>query len=314
MGGLEVNGQATVFNIQRFSTEDGPGIRTTVFFKGCPLHCPWCHNPEGIDRKPTVVWWKSQCLRCQDCIAACPAVALTLEQELIRWRASSCTGCGRCAEACPTQALELIGTTVTVDKVVDSVVKDRSFYETSGGGVTLSGGEPCMQHKFLSALLPRLHQAGIKTALDTCGATDPKILKELLAWVDLILFDLKLADPHEHVRVTGIELEVVLAALTTVAESGKPLWIRTPVIPGYTADRENVRDIAKLILLLAPNVLRYELLAFSNLCAGKYEAMNLDFPLRHTQLLTPQNMEQLVTVARSVGDLPVMWSGPTRDP
>ena len=204
----------TILHLQRLSTEDGPGIRTTVFFKGCPLRCAWCHNPESISPRPQVQWLESRCIGCQSCLEACPRHGLVRAAtgEIVRDRAS-CTACGECCEACPSGAMELLGTRVEAAALAKELLKDRAYFAASGGGVTLSGGEPTLQAEFALELSQRLQQAGVAVALDTCGLCPPEVLERLLPWVDLVLYDLKCIDSLEHQRWTGVPNPAILENL-----------------------------------------------------------------------------------------------------
>ncbi len=246
-----------VFNVQRYSTEDGPGIRTTVFLKGCPMRCPWCHNPEGLDRRPQLVWYEVRCIGARDCLRVCPRHALTLTPEGMVIDREACDACGLCEEACPAAALEVIGRVRRVEEVVEEVLRDSVFYEKSGGGVTLSGGEPALQAEFSRALMESLKAEGIHLALDTCGGVTWKKLEPLVRLADLVLYDLKVMDPGAHLQYTGIPLDLVLENARRVAGTGKPMWVRTPVIPGYTDVEENIRRIARFIRDELPTVERH---------------------------------------------------------
>jgi pyruvate formate lyase activating enzyme len=225
---------AIVFNIQRFSTEDGPGIRTTVFFKGCPLSCVWCHNPEGIGLKPELMWYDVRCIGAKDCIEACPEDALTLTPDGMKIDRGRCTVCGRCQDACPAAAIEVIGKRYTASELFDEVKKDEAFYRNSDGGVTLGGGDAVMQGEAAAELLMLCHKAGIKTAIDTCGAFAPKAYEKILPFVDLILLDLKLMDEKGHKEATGLGLAHILENARRFGKDHIPMWVRTPIIPGYT--------------------------------------------------------------------------------
>ncbi len=313
--------EALVLEIQRMSTEDGPGLRTTVFFKGCPLRCAWCHNPESISTKPQVQWIGSKCIGCKSCLAVCSTGALTECETGIVIDRDLCEGCGTCATECPSTALELMGHKWTLDDLVEEVAKDKAFFEKSSGGVTLGGGEPSMQGAFAVKFLKRLKDLGISTALDTCGLCAPEQLDKLLPYADLVLFDLKLIDTKKHKLLAGSPNDKILANLRRVGESIKnkrqpsELWIRTPIIPGATDDEENIRGIGRF---LAENmrgfVTRWELCAFNNLCRDKYLRLGVDWKWADADLLRSRDMEKLYETAKDSGVNPdiVVWTGSTQ--
>ena len=299
------------FNIQQFSTEDGPGIRTTVFMKGCPLHCVWCHNPEGMRPSQDLMWYDVRCIAARDCLHLCPEEALDLTKNGMLIDRQRCNLCGECAEACPSAALEVIGQQWTPESLVAEMLKDRIFYETSGGGITFSGGEPMLQTDFLVAVLPRCKEEGLHVALDTCGTVSWERYERVLPWVDLVLLDLKIMDAQRHQHATGVSNDVILKNAQRLAEVGMPMWVRTPVVPGYTQDDENIRAIGGFIQEKLPTVERWDLLAYTNLGRPKYHRLDIPYVLEETPLLTREEMESAWQVAHEL--VPVAeWSGVTR--
>lgn len=314
--------KATILEIQRMSTDDGPGLRTTVFFKGCGLRCIWCHNPESISPQPQIQWVDSRCIGCARCADTCRTGALSAEDGRVDIDREICAGCGDCARECPSTALEQLGREWELEELVYEVLKDREYFEKSGGGVTLSGGDPAMQPRFATAFLRRLKVAGINTALDTSGQCAPELLESMLLHTDVLLYDLKEADPECHHTYTSRPNDRILQNLRHVCllmeERDRPgeLWIRTPVIPGTTADHGNVRQLGELLTTLPPGVItRWELCAFNNLCKDKYIRLGHEWVFGDCELLTGEDMEDLAEVARTSGVDPgiVFWTGTTRE-
>lgn len=313
--------KATILQIQRMSTEDGPGIRTTVFFKGCSLNCLWCQNPESISMKPEIQWMGTRCIGCLTCVHVCPKGALSAGDAGIVIDRTLCDRCGLCTEKCPSTAMDLIGREWSLGDLADEVQKDRVYFEKSGGGITLSGGEPAMQGQFAADFLAEMHRRGIHTALDTCGHCSRSTLEILLPHTDLVLYDIKDIDPERHRRFTGSSNERILENSIFVArhmeERGRPgsLWIRTPVIPDATAREENIRGIGRFIAdNLHPAVQRWELCSFNTLCRDKYVRLNREWFFRDHDSLTEEFMERIAAVARDSGIDPALvhWSGPTK--
>ncbi len=302
-----------ITNIQRCSTEDGPGIRTTVFFKGCPMKCSWCHNIETIDPKPILVWYEVKCIGDQACVRACPEDALTLTPDGLKIDRTKCNVCGTCEDVCPTGAVKVMGKVWASDDLVKELLRDKVFFETSHGGVTLSGGEATYQPQFTLEVAKGLKMEGVHVALDTCGYCSEKVLRDLLPYIDLVLYDLKVMDPKKHKEFTGVPLDTVLTNAQIVAESGKPIWIRTPVIPKHTDDEENIRAVARFILKNLSTVERYDLLAFNRMCIDKYALFDLEYPLKDYDLISEETMEHLAQLARDEGLQNVVWSGMTKN-
>jgi pyruvate formate lyase activating enzyme len=302
---------AFTFNVQQFSTEDGPGIRTTVFLKGCPLRCAWCHNPEGMSPHPELMWYDVRCVAARECLRVCAESALVLTPQGMQIDRAQCTVCGKCAEACPAAALEVIGKAWTVDDLMTRLLKDRAFFETSGGGITFGGGEPMQQADFLGEVLPRCKDAGLHVALDTCGAAAWERYARVLPMVDLVLLDLKIMDPARHQAATGVSNEIILENAQRIADAGKPMWIRTPVIPGFTNDPANITALARFISMALPTVGRWDLLAYTNLGKPKYHRMDQPYALEDAALVTKDEMETVWHIASDL--VPVArWSGATR--
>jgi len=256
-----------VFNVQRASFHDGPGVRTTVFLKGCPLACPWCHNPEGIVAAPEVTWASERCLECGACRAACPRPGGPLAAGAALG-SDGCAACRACAEACPAAARQVAGRTMTVGEVLDEVLRDRLAYETSGGGVTFSGGEPMAQGAFLLACLDACRRAGLRTAVDTCGVASRELAVAVAKRTHLLLWDVKHTDEGRHRDLVGAPLAPILANLAAVAEVGVPIWLRVPVVPGMSDDEANLAAVARLAAA-TPNVQRVSLLPYHRTGTGK---------------------------------------------
>lgn len=236
---------ALVFDIQRFCLHDGPGIRTTVFFKGCTLRCRWCHNPESVARQAQLWFWAERCIKCGACAQACPRGAIVLDSRR-RIRRRLCDACGECVRVCPTGALEVIGRPMTVDEIMGVVARDEPFYRASGGGVTLSGGEPLAQPDFALELMRACRAQGLHVALDTAGAVSADVFAAGAQAADLILFDLKHPDAEIHRRFTGCSNDEVLANLARLAGSGRPFVVRVPVVPGFNDSPPTLTALAQM--------------------------------------------------------------------
>ncbi|HMF30973.1 MAG TPA: glycyl-radical enzyme activating protein [Candidatus Lokiarchaeia archaeon] len=302
--------KALVFSIQKMSTEDGPGIRTTVFFKGCSLRCAWCSNPEGISAEPVIMWFGVRCIGCQTCVGACPQGALAMDEDGLHIDRTLCNGCGICATECPSGACEIAGKYYTVDELFEEVDKDRVFYAKSGGGVTVSGGEPTMQWQFLKEFLRTCKENAINTAIETCGFNTQRVYEQVLPYLDLVMLDLKEMDPAKHAEFCGHSNDQILENAKWIGQQPVEMWIRTPIIPGATATEENVEAIGAFIKEHLPNVTRWDLCAFLNLCKSKYERLGIDWAFKDADLFEKDFMEHLADVARDTGvKCSVAWSG-----
>jgi pyruvate formate lyase activating enzyme len=312
---------ATVLNVQRMSTEDGPGLRTTVFLKGCSLACSWCHNPEAVTFGPQVVWHDSRCIQSKLCDAACEAAALSRGEGAVAIDFSRCTGCGDCVRRCPSAALELLGTSWAADDLADEVAKDASYFETSGGGVTVSGGEPGLRDSFVVRFLERCRARGFHTAVDTSGMCSFAALRAISESADLVLYDLKEIDSRKHREFTGQPNAKILSNLVELAarmrSSGSPreLWIRTPLIPGATLEDENLLGIGAFLARHCDGLVsRWELCAFNNLAGDKYRRLGSRWRFAGEELLSAEELERSVQVACRSGVDPavVVATGRTR--
>jgi len=289
-----------VFDIRRFSIHDGPGIRTTVFLKGCPLSCWWCHNPESQQPEQEVMFHSNRCLRCGACQAACPNDAISLQEEMFLTDPALCQRCGACVTACPAQARELVGQSMTVSDVMAQIERDGPFFDESGGGVTVSGGEPLMQPRFLQALLIACKQLDLHTVLDTCGHASWKAIEEVRPFVDLFLYDIKLIDNQQHIRYTGVPNTQILSNLQKLAESGAQIILRAPLIPGINDGGEQLNQVAALARSL-PGVQHLDLLAYHYAGAGKYDRLSLGYRLAHVMPPDAERMEQIARFFRQNG-------------
>ena len=291
--------QGTVFNIQKYSLHDGPGIRTTVFLKGCPLSCWWCHNPESQGINPEIIFWQYKCIACRDCENVCPVEAVKFTDEGFSLDKVKCILCGKCAEACPSEALEKIGKRMSVDEVMDEVEEDRIFYEESGGGVTFSGGEPLLQIDFLEKLLSTSKQRGVHTVVDTSGHTSWENIERIKGNVDLFLYDIKHMDYEKHKKCMGVSNVVILENLKKLAGGGSRTWIRIPVIPGINDDDINIKRTCEYISSL--NLRDVYLLPYHNIARDKYKRLDMEYKIPNIHQPEDEEMEEIGQKFRDYG-------------
>ncbi|RKY88532.1 glycyl-radical enzyme activating protein [candidate division KSB1 bacterium] len=289
-----------IFDIKRYAIHDGPGIRTTIFFKGCPLRCLWCHNPEGISPAPELAFWENKCNNCGKCIEVCPNNAISGSDKLILINREKCKMSGNCALVCPSGALEVIGKEVSIDDIMKEIEKDSLFYDESGGGVTFSGGEPLMQLEFLNALLEVCKERDIHTAVDTSGYAQSGTFEKILDKVDLFLYDVKIIDDEKHKKYTGVSNEIILKNLKLLARKKHRVNIRIPVIPGINDSKEDINKIVEFIISLK-NVTEINLLPYHKGGTAKYK--RLDKIDLMTEVKSPLNekIEKIKTLLEKSG-------------
>lgn len=295
-----------LFDIYRGTTHDGPGMRSTVFMKGCPLHCAWCHNPEGISPMQSIWWNANACIGCMTCKKVCSAQAIIADQTGIAVDEEHCGQCGLCVNACPTKAMAFIGEEWDIEKLVKEVEKDIPYYEQTRGGVTVSGGEALMQAEFVAEFFRILHKHNIHTALDTSGFASLSQLDLVLENTDIVLYDLKLMDPTLHEKYTGVSNELILNNAKHIArriqnhEIHCDMWIRTPLIPDATAFEENIAGISRFIRdNLNDAVSRWEMCAFNNSCINKYGKLHQEWQFHESPLITRSHVDHLLETAKA---------------
>ncbi len=288
----------TVFNVMRFAVNDGPGIRTTVFLKGCPLRCSWCHNPESQKPAPEIMIAEEHCIRCGDCVRACRKGANRWANSRPERDAARCELCGDCCQVCPTEAKKLVGYRTTADELVKKIVRDRIIYEESGGGVTFSGGEPLMQSDFLCAMLTACNSEGIHTVVDTCGFAPEETFSRVSGLANRLLFDLKLVDEERHRQFTGQGNDLILANLRAAARSGRGLNVRVPIVPGVNDDAENIRRTIEF--LHATGIKEVDLLPYHETGVEKHRRLASSDPTRFAPP-TSSRMQSLCEQFASAG-------------
>lgn len=298
MNEVNYNAEGTLFNIQRYSIHDGPGIRTIPFFKGCPLSCQWCSNPESQRLKPELMFNKIRCVHCGKCVDACPRQAIAFTHPYFVDR-EKCNQCGECADVCPTHALEMKGTRMSVAQVIDALKKEETLFRRAGGGVTLSGGEPLTQPEFARELLRACKDKGWHTAIETTAYAPKRVIKEIFPFIDVALTDIKAINPFIHKRYTGVDNRIILENLLRIAQITQ-LVVRVPVIPGVNDNIEEIHAITEFAKLLR-GVDTLHLLAYHTYGENKYALLGRIYPMGETALVSEEKMEQLKAEVEAQG-------------
>lgn len=291
-----------IFNIQHYSIHDGPGIRTNVFLKGCFLHCIWCQNPESQSLKPELFYFEEKCTGCGKCVAACPANAIQITEAKSKTDRSKCNGSGRCIQVCPNEARSLIGKEMTVQEVFQNVKGDEIFYKRSNGGLTLTGGEPLFQPYFSRKFLSLCQQAGIHTAIETCGYAGWEIFKDILQYVNLVLYDLKHMSSEKHQEYTGVPNNLILDNVRKIYHELRiPIWARIPVIPGYNDSVQNIHATARFVATELGTPVPVHLLAYHQLGESKHERLAKEGNSLSVIPPTDEHMLELQKIMASYG-------------
>lgn len=280
-----------ICNVQPFSLHDGPGIRTTVFMKGCDLKCFWCHNPESREPKITMAFHSHKCIACNECLKVCPS----LKEGKLPLLSNNCANCGECANVCFAEAIEKIGYEISADSLVQKLIKDKSAFSESGGGVTFSGGEPLKQADFIAEVMKLLKNEGIHTAVESAMYLPFSEVEKILPYCDYFICDLKSADSNKHLMATGIKNEIIIENLRKLAATGKLKEIRTPVIPGFNDTKNDIATILDIVKSLGDDI-KYTLLPFHNICEGKYISQGKTFPAANLPEPTKEQMAILTEV------------------
>jgi len=275
--------KGVVFDIKRFAVHDGPGIRSSVFTKGCALRCEWCQNPEGLENKINLWYFESRCIQCHKCIDVCPEKALSFGKSgepHILIDKNKCNNCGDCTQHCPTRALAFDSRLMSVDEVMDELIEDRAFYESSGGGITLTGGDPMFQHQFNLEILKQCRKEKLHTAIETSMFVGNEIFKKFINLVDLFIVDIKTFDSQLHQNFTGFKNSLIKTNFEMIAAENVDILVRIPMIPGFTDTEKNIKDIAAYVHSLKSDI-RIELLNFNPLARDKYHLMNQDYKMEN---------------------------------
>jgi len=290
-----------VIEIERWSTSDGPGTRTVVFLKGCPLKCPWCANPESQNLMPQIGIFAARCVGCGACQRECPQKVAIPAKEGAFTDDGTCLYCGRCTQFCHSNARTWLGQEMSADEVMQTIKKDMVFYRKSGGGITFSGGEPFIQVEFLAELVQKCRKLGIHTTVETCGCFAWEKCQEVIKLIDLVIYDIKHMDDAEHEKLTGASNQINLQNAQHISDMGQTMLVRIPIIPTLNDSPENVQATAKFALEHLPSALGIELLPYHRLGESKYAALGIPYSLKHIQTPSDEHMDELSQMVRDCG-------------
>lgn len=298
--------KALISTVQKYNMYDGPGIRTIVFFKGCPLRCKWCSNPEGLERKHQVMYKRTLCVDCGACVAVCPvgihSISPETHEHVVNWNIE-CIGCRRCQEACPEGALNIVGDAKTISELMEIIEEDRMFYDMSGGGVTIGGGEVLMQPEAAANLLMVCKKEGINTAIETSGYAKMESLLQVAEFVDLFLFDLKHMDPEKHFEMTGVRNEIILQNLKELFNRRYNIKIRMPLLKGMNDSQEEIEEVIKFLMPYkdCKNFKGIDLLPYHKFGVNKYNQLGMDYPVFGDPSLSDEDLERIENSFKKVG-------------
>jgi len=297
-----VNMKATIFDIQKFNVHDGPGLRTLVFMKGCPLTCAWCSNPESQSIAPELLFYEEKCIRSNRCLEVCPTHAISQNENRLVLDKSLCNLCGECVEACYAGAWKMSGRVVDEDYILKEIERDSSFYKSSGGGVTFSGGEPLLHADFIESVANRCQIEGIPVAVETCGYVPWKNLEKVLGNVDLIMFDIKHMDPKIHKKLCGCSNLPILKNLRALSQRNNvEVIVRFPIIPGLNDTEDNVNSTARFVASLNGNIKKVEILPYHNYGENKYKRLGRKYLLKGLELPTEEHMQAIKSTMEGYG-------------
>lgn len=294
----KIERKATIFNVQRFNTFDGPGLRTIIFFQGCPLRCKWCANPEGLERRPRVMFNQDLCISCGRCVPGCPVGIHQIDKKTGLHtinRDLKCVGCRKCVEACLNKAISIVGEEKTISELLEVALEDEGFYRMSGGGLTLSGGECTAQPEAAASLLDAFKRSGFNTAIETCGYTSPENLKIVSPFVDLFLFDIKHINSDKHYEWTGVRNERIIDNVKCLLESHKNVKIRMPLLKGVNDTKEDIEGVVELIRPYCDydNFKGVDLLPYHKLGVNKYAKLGMEYQIEGDPSLTDEDLDQI---------------------